>query len=184
MDRQKLIVILGASLFISLTANMLMAGLMVGKSWHHEAEWRGDSDDWRKRDQALREKLPEADRKVIKEAMQAKRQHFQEMRAELDAARDKVFDAESAEPFDQAKLDDALRAEKEKKQALLQDMRQTREEVSKKLSPEGREVFSKLGPGGPRMGGQGWGRFKGGFMGDRANGPQGGPPEQAPSPQP
>jgi Spy/CpxP family protein refolding chaperone len=166
MKRDKLVIILGAVLFVSLTANVFMASMMVGNSYMHAGEGDARHAEWQKREEELRKQLPEADRKILKAAMQEHRPQFQALRQELEAARQKVSDAESAEPFDQAALDAALRVEQEKKTALLQMMRQTRDQIAQQLSPEGREIFKKLGPGNRGGGGPGWqGRWHGGARG-------------------
>lgn len=157
MNRDKLVIFLGAALFLSLTCNFFMAGKMAGGSYEHGGD-AGQHADWQKRDEEMRQKLSEPDRKVLKEAMQQHRPQIQAIKKEMEDARHKVWEAENAQPFDQAALDAALKNESEKKIAFLHAIRQAREEVSKQLSPEGQAIFSKFGPGARRGNGEGrWG---------------------------
>lgn len=182
MNRDKLVIILGAALFLSLTVNLFAGGILIGKSY--DAGRRSDARraEWQKRDEELRKQLSEADKKIIKKGMQQRRKEFGMLKDNLEAARQKVEDAQMATPFDQAALDAALKAEQEKKTALLQAMRQGRDEISAQLSPEGRAIFSKLGYGKRFEGG---GRWRGGRAGDRLFQRQDRPPGdgEAPSPE-
>ncbi|MEZ0226682.1 MAG: periplasmic heavy metal sensor [Alphaproteobacteria bacterium] len=196
MNRDKLIIILGGALFISLTANLFAAGIFFGRSYDAGRSPDARHAEWQKKDEELRKKLSESDKRIIKAGMQKNREQFGALKDSLDAARQKVEDAQMATPFDQAALDTALKAEQEKRTALLETMRKAREEISAKLSPEGRETFSKLGAGkrfgGGRFGGEGgrwrdrggerpfWKRDRG-FSGGEKPVPEG---QEAPSPKP
>jgi Spy/CpxP family protein refolding chaperone len=171
MNRDKLVIILGAALFLSLAGNFFMAGKMLGGSYEHGME-AGPPADWQKRDEEMRKKLSESDRNILKTSMQQHRPQIQALKEELANARQKVWDAQNAQPFDQAALDAALKDESEKKIAFLHMIRQTREEISTKLSPEGQATFSKLGPGARwGSGGEGgrWGKGEGRW-GNRGDG--------------
>jgi Spy/CpxP family protein refolding chaperone len=174
MTQSKLVTVLGVSLFLSLGANLLLGGMMLGKSYSRPG-WGERHADWQQRDAQLRRDLPAADYKIVKEAMQKRRDQFKALREELDAAREEISAAENAQPFDQAALDAALRAEHDKKTALLKLMRETREGLSQQLSPEGRKIFEKSRPKGHR-----YGDWRG--HGDRGPrpGPGEGPPPGAP----
>ncbi|TAL37804.1 MAG: periplasmic heavy metal sensor [Alphaproteobacteria bacterium] len=170
MNRDKLLIILGGALFISLTANLFAAGILFGRSYESGRGPDARRAEWQKKDEELRKKLSESDKKIIKAGMQQQRGQFHALKDGLDAARQKVEDAQMATPFDQAALDAALKAEQEKRTALLEAMRKAREDISAKLSPEGRETFNKLGPGS-RFGGGKW-RGRGG--GEWGGGDRGG----------
>jgi Spy/CpxP family protein refolding chaperone len=165
MNRDKLLIILGAALFISLTANLFAAGILFGRSYDAGKGPDARRAEWQKKDEELRKKLSESDKKIIKAGMQQRREQFHALKDALDAARQKVEDAQMATPFDQAALDTALKAEQEKKTALLEAMRKAREDISAKLSPEGRETFSKLAVGKRFGGGGGHWRGRGGDRG-------------------
>jgi len=189
-QQSKIIVVLGAALFISLSANLFMGGKMLGQSYHHGGGPRGGEDnrreEWKKRDAALRAKLNETDRAIVKEHMEGQREKFKAMKATLEAAEDKVDAAKAAEPFDRAALEAALKEHAEKKAELIGTMRETRAAMLEKLSPEGREVMKKNGPrfhgkDGRDRGRDGWrGRDRDGERGGRIfdrrpEGPHGGP---------
>ena len=190
MNRDKLVIILGAALFISLSTNLFVAGIMLGRSYNHggapEHAKEEPRAEWQKRDEELRSKLSEPDRAIVKSAMQQRRPQFQALRQALEAAHDKVLDAQGAEPFNKAALDAALHDEAEKKTALVQSLRQARDEVGGQLSPEGRALFNKLGPGarfgeGRRRGGDGDGNDRRPDRDGRGPGfgnDQGGPPPE------
>ena len=198
MQINKIILILGSALFLSLVANVFMAGMLVGKSYSGGARGPDRHAEWQQRDQLLREKLPKEDYKLIKETMQGKREQFRALKQDLDAARRKVEEAADAEPFNQAALDAAMAAEREKKTALLQAMRETRKDLSQRLSPEGRRIFEKAGSargfGGRDDGSRRWQQRQEGFPGAWNVGspprpalrepPPRDPPPQEPPPQP
>ncbi|MEZ0260887.1 MAG: periplasmic heavy metal sensor [Alphaproteobacteria bacterium] len=149
LKQSKIITVLGTALFLSLSANLFMGGKMLGQSYHHGGDkggWEQRREEWKKRDMALREKLNEADRAIVKEHMEGQRERFKAMRETLDAAEDKVDAAKAADPFDRAALETALREQAEKKAALIGTMRETRAAMLEKLSPEGREIMKKNGP--------------------------------------
>lgn len=189
--QNKIIAVLGTALFLSLSANLFMGGKMLGQSYQHRPDGppRGEDrrEEWKKRDAALREKLNEADRAIVKEHMEGQREKFKAMRDTLDAAEDKVDAAKAADPFDRAALETALKEQAEKKANLIGTMRETRAGMLEKLSPEGREIMKKNGPrfhgreGREGRDRDGWrGRDRDGdrggkFFDRRPEGPNGGP---------
>ncbi len=165
MNREKLTIVLGAALLISLVGNFYMAGLMMGRSYSaREQHGPGEAGEphrgeWQRREAEMRRQMSPADREILKKAMQERRPKFQALRQQLEEAHQKVEDAQNAEPFDQKALDETMQAERDKKSELLQAQRQARQEIMQQLSPEGRTIFSKVvrqrfadaptGPGGP-----------------------------------
>lgn len=157
MDLRKLTIMLGIGLFLSLSANMFLAGVMMGRAVSPPvpAGAIGAVDTgWAKKDKDLRQNLSPKDREAVKAAMEGVRGRFQALRTELEAAQESVRQATNAEPFDQAALDAALRAEKEKKMEMLREMRQVKQGAMQNLSPEGQAVLQRFGQGG----GEGAGR--------------------------
>jgi uncharacterized membrane protein len=154
MNREKLVVILGAALFMSLAGNLYMAGLMAGRSYSghdqqqqhgpREAGERRGEGEWQKRAEEMRRQMSPADREIFNKAMKERQPKFQALRQQMDEIHQKVEDAQNAEPFDQKALDDALQAERDKKAEVFQARRQARQETMQQLSPEGREIFSKV----------------------------------------
>lgn len=142
MPSRKTVIVLSVALFLSLLANCFMAGMLAGKA----TGGRGKAvSTWEKQDHDLRQKLSEDDRKILKESMQAGREKFGSLRKGLNEARQRVETAMNADPFDQAALDEALRAEAALKTEFLAHTRKSRMEAMKKLSPEGQEALKKLG---------------------------------------
>lgn len=134
---------LGLALFLSLAANLYMGGVMLG-SHYSGSQCDSRKAEWEKRDAALRARLSAEDYAIVKEGMKAHRREFKEARARLDAARDAVDAAMKAEIFDQAALDSALMAERDLKAGMMSDMRAAREEVIRKLSPEGQAIMKDV----------------------------------------
>ena len=194
MKVDKLVIILGAALFLSLSVNLFVAGLMVGQS----VESRDDKKDpdadpkkaeWQKRDAQLREKLSSPDRDILEAARKENHDKIEGLRNALDDAHSKVEEAQNAEPFDQQAFDAAVSAEAAKKAELLKTVRALRQEVMQKMSPEGRAEMQKLKPlnqkpggrmGGGGMGGGRWRDRPEGPGGPEGDGPQGGPPPKPP----
>lgn len=143
MTLNKLSIALGISLFLSLSANLFLGGMLLGKTVSR-SDGKGRAE-WEKKDEQLRQALSGDDRKVLQEAMRGSREKFKALREELEAARKSVTEAMSAVPSDQAVLDEFLRIEKEKKAELLRLMQQTRQEALQRLSPEGRDALQKMG---------------------------------------
>jgi hypothetical protein len=156
MVLNKTSIILAAALFLSLSANFFMAGLMLGNAVSGPppaqiAEVPTNADDarraeWQQREEALRAALSGPDREIVSAATEAHRVTFDEMKGELDVARQSVMAAMAAEPFDQQVLDNAIQAETELKARLLREMYSARRAVMEKLSPEGREILQKMSP--------------------------------------
>lgn len=149
MTSARLIAVLGVSLFLSLSANFFLAGVMLGNSYGNESSaWGSDRSNHDKREEVLR-RLPAADREILEQAARKNHSDLDVLRGGLEAARQEVKDAMKAEPFDQDALDAALRAEKEKKMDLLRRIHDARRAAISRLSPEGRAVILKSA--GPRM---------------------------------
>ena len=135
MTIRKPVAILGALLFLSLTANVFMGGWMLGKSGRHGG--------WAQQRETLYKKLPAADRAILKESMQAHKDHFRALREDMRRVRGDVHKA--MHDNDAAALDDALQAEFQQKKAFLTMMRDSRAAAMEKMSPEGRVVMEDFG---------------------------------------
>lgn len=158
MKQQKLTIVLAAGLFLSLSVNFFLAGLMIGdavtpaaSSGGKETTRSADSRDsrraeWQKREQELHAALNDADRAIM---LAVKRKYdplFNELRADLDKARAAVAAAMEAEPVDDAVLDDAIAAEAAIKSRILQEMTAARIQTLEQLSPEGRKLLREMMP--------------------------------------
>lgn len=190
MELRKLTFILAIGLFLSLSANMFLAGMVMGRAAGGPGNISGElaQKDLIEKDKALRENLSAKDREAVQAAMEGMRPRLQALRQELRAAQDEVQQAMNAEPFDQSALDAALYAEKEKKMKMLGEIRQVKQIAMQNLSPEGQQALQRFGKGGA-------GRFKerlqqrqdNGFSGREQrpflrNREQREPSDQAPSP--
>jgi hypothetical protein len=143
MNRDKLVILLGVLLFLSLTGNVFVGSLLLGEAYS-PAGGEEHHGDWKKKEALLRGALAPADQAALTLATKGKHEQFHTMHDALEAARQRVEDAQNREPFDPKGLDAALEDEKQKKSALLKLIRQTHEEIAQRLSPGGREIFGKI----------------------------------------
>jgi hypothetical protein len=176
----KLVIILGGALFLSLAGNLFMAGYMIGDRASGGAEVTASArsgerkPDWKKRDEELRKKLSDADRKIFEAVKAGNRETIQELKKKLEAAHDRVKDVEHGDPVDQAALEAALRDEAAAKSEFLTAIRAMRKEIADKLSPEGRAAMEKSRPLREKREGRRGERRRGEFMErlrERRNGP-------------
>jgi len=158
MKPQKLTVVLAAALFLSLSVNFFLAGLMLGDAVAPVLSFDSPKDkpvassreqrraEWQKREESLFAALGDADRAVMKQSKEAYDAIFDELRRALDESRAKVAAAMDAEPLDQEILDDAIATEAAIKSRLLQEMTAARLNTIEQLSPEGRALLRQMMP--------------------------------------
>ena len=153
MKLDKIVIVLGALLFISLSGNMFMAGLMLGQSVNIETAANDAAKpppahdaDWKQKDEQIQKKLSAEDRSIVEEAKKNDRPKIDALRQTLKDTHEKLEAAQSAEPFDQSAVDAAVHAEADAKAEMLKALRQARQNVMEKLSPEGRETIKTLAP--------------------------------------
>lgn len=147
---------LAAALFLSLSVNFFLAGLMLGNALTPDqppvvAEEKTAPEDsrrmeWKKREEALRAALSPADQEILQQSTEAHKEKFDRLKADLDAARQDVATAMATEPFDQAALDAAIEAETTQKAHFMREMFRARRSVMEQLSPEGRKAFQEMNP--------------------------------------
>lgn len=153
----KLSMALAAALFLSLSMNFFMAGLMLGNAVAPQPAAAAEQPaqispdearraEWQKRDEALRAALSPADREIVQAHTEANKQTFEGMKTTLDEARQRVAAAMMSDPFDQAALDAAIEAETEIKATFMREMYRARRAVTEELSPEGRKIFQDMNP--------------------------------------
>lgn len=165
MKQQKVTIGLAAALFMSLSVNFFLAGLMIGDAVTPAAPEQAKAaavmserdrrqQEWQKREEALNAALSEEDRDVMRGIKAIYDPLFDGLRNELDTARAKVGTAMEADPLDQEVLDDAIANEAAIKSRLLQAMMDVRRATIDQLSPEGSKTLREMmpfrrGPGGP-----------------------------------
>lgn len=158
MRIEKITLVLGIMLMLSLAGNLFMGGVLMGKGYSQKGQVSGErgeiSERLMQKEKDLREKLSQADLDILNKDMETHRASFKNMREDLEAARDAVRHAMDAEPFDQQALDIALAAEQEIKNEILKTMRAAREATVKRLSTEGQNVLRRAGHqfGGDKIG--------------------------------
>jgi hypothetical protein len=153
MTPQKFVPVLAVALVLSLSAKFFLAGKVIGVRYGtpaaDNAAAPAEKDRrvaWRAREQKLREKLSPEDQKILEDARASYHGQFATLKQALEKARAGVSAAAMAEPFDQAALEDAVRAESAAKAELLRQMRMARQETLGKLSAEGRAHMEKFNP--------------------------------------
>jgi Spy/CpxP family protein refolding chaperone len=92
----------------------------------------------------LREVLPEADQAKLEVLMKANRPQFHQRLDALFAARQQVADAVKAEPFDQAKLETAFAALREREAAMAAGTQNWLAAFVAQLTPESRAKVAEL----------------------------------------
>lgn len=153
----KLSMALAAALFLSLSVNFFLAGLMLGNAISPKPAGIEDTQgqmspedarraEWQKREEALRTALSSADREIVQNHTEENKQKFEELKTQLDDARQSVAAAMTADPFDQQALDTAIEAETEAKAMFMREMYSARRAVMEELSPEGRKTFQEMNP--------------------------------------
>jgi uncharacterized membrane protein len=140
MTQKKTIITLSVLLFASLALNVFAAGVVLGR--HH-----APSPHWAQKDLALQNRLPAADRAVLKAAMEVHRDEFKALRAAIDAAR--AAAQQAAQSGDDAAVDAALEQERVGKEKFFALMRQARQDAETKLSPEGKRTLDAMRPRRP-----------------------------------
>ena len=141
MKKDKWIAVLSAGLFIALLAALFMGGIITGRSMGAS---HGIASGVIAQDQQLRESLSEADKQILKQAMDMNRTKITKLHADLEDIKKDIKSIIKPAHFDKKALNAILEAEKDKKLALLQLIQETRETAMKKMSPEGRDVLSKM----------------------------------------
>jgi len=142
MTKDKIAVTLGAILFISLSINLFMAGSMVGGSVGAPHKVVSDTAE---QDRQLRETLPDADKLILKEAMDANRKKITQLHDDLDNIKNDIRKIIKQDTVDEKALGDVLEDEKKKELAILRLAHETRKAATDKMSPEGRAIMAKVG---------------------------------------
>lgn len=156
MAMNKVCMALAAALFLSLSVNFFLAGLMLGDSLTPDAppvvaEERmlpeeSRRAEWKKREEALRAALSPADQDILQQSTERHKQKFDALKADLDEARQNVAIAMTTEPFDQDALDAAIEAEAAVKAQFMREVFRSRRDVMEQLSPDGRKIFQEMNP--------------------------------------
>lgn len=137
MRFDRITLILGVALFISLSLNLFTAGMMVGGSINA----RGAIEQ---QDQQLRNSLSAADKQVLKEAMEANRAQITKLHDDLQNIKSEIRKLIKRDSLDKKALVKVLDAQKLKELALVQLVHDTRKEATDKMSPEGRDILSQM----------------------------------------
>jgi uncharacterized membrane protein len=120
---RRLTLALGLALLVSLGANFFLVGF-----WLSQPEPRG----------GFAEKVPEADRAVMKREFDSRRDQIEAGRAQLRQASQNVRSALQANPFDRAKLEAALAEMRRVNSEYRAATHQALAASAAQVSPEGR----------------------------------------------
>jgi len=151
MTKTKLIWVLGALLFLSLSINFFVAGLVIGGKTSGRSNSMGEvtssnqGSAYMEAEKYLKENLSEDDKKILRNTMKGIRGDLKEKKADLENAREAMKEAMHAKPFDEQALEQAQKNEREKKVEMLRLMSDVRKEAAAKMSPEGRKALSQMG---------------------------------------
>ena len=141
MKTDKWIAVLGSVLFVSLSINLFMAGMVVGRTMRPPHEMMTDAVA---QDHQLRDGLSDSDRQVLKQAMEANRAKIMKLHDDIESIKKDMQNLIRSEHFDEKALEAVLTAEKDKKMQFLELIHETRETAMKQMSPEGRRILSKM----------------------------------------
>lgn len=133
-----------ALLLASLAVNLLLLGTFVGhywvqRDWAHHHKMRGAYGL-----PAFAETLAPERRKMVQDLIDARDERLKPIRAEVREARRTAGAAMSAEPFDKAKLDQALEAVVEADAKYKRASLAILSESSEKFTPEERRAYKEL----------------------------------------
>lgn len=141
MKINHLMALLGAVLFVSLSVNIFMAGMVVGKSVSPAPKAASDAAA---QDRQLREGLSDVDKLVLKQAMDANRKKITQLHDDIEKIKQDLRNIIKKDPVDEKALDAVLEIRKNKELAMLELVHETRKAAMDKLSPEGRAILSKI----------------------------------------
>ncbi len=132
--------IIGIILFLSLSANFFLLGLNFG----------GGSQDKNKKyyshqqDTELRKRLPEADKKILKEAMENGKAELSSRKTEYLKAKTNARKLMQSDEIDLDAIEKAILLENDKKIELMSFMNQLKIKASKELSKDGLKALSNM----------------------------------------
>lgn len=138
----KAIAILGAVLFVSLAINFFMAGLVAGGAFN--GPHKPMITDTEKQDIRLRQSLSDADKAVLKDAMDVNRDKMTQLHADIEGIKKDMRAIVRRDTLDEKALSDALNAERAKELTILRLAHETRKEAMSKMSPDGRATLLKI----------------------------------------
>ena len=141
MKTDRITVLFGVMFFISLTANLFTAGMIVGGSVSAKVPV---TDSLEQQDRQLRDSLSDADKLALKQAMDANRMKITQLYNEIENIKSEIRNLLKQDPMNQKSLGDALEAKKKKELAMLQLVHQARKAAADKMTPEGRKILSAV----------------------------------------
>jgi len=135
---------LKAALLMSLVVNVLLAAVIAAGAWRQSARGDGAGGPMRMPGPAqIARALPDADRPVLREVLDAHRGEMRPRVADARRARRAVRDALLAEPFDAKAFDAALAEMRVRDGEVIAFAQGLLAEVAGKVSPEGRQAMAK-----------------------------------------
>ncbi len=141
MNTNKLLSVLGTVLFISLSINIFMAGMMAGNSVGTSHKVTSDIET---QDQKLREGLSDADKVILKQSMDTVREKLTKLHDDVENIKKAIRELIKKDPMDEKALNTALESEKNKKLEMVHLVHAARQDAMKKMSPEGQAALLKL----------------------------------------
>jgi uncharacterized membrane protein len=141
MKTERMIGVLGAVLFASLAINIFMGGMVVGKSVSTAP--KAVSDD-AAQDRQLRDTMSDADKLVLKQAMDANRKKITQLHDDIEKIKQDLRNIIKKDSVDEKALNAVLETRKNKELQMLELAHETRKAAMEKLSPEGRAILSKV----------------------------------------
>jgi uncharacterized membrane protein len=141
MKTKQLMALLGAGLFVSLTLNIFTAGTVIGSSVNTASK---AADAAAAQDRQLRDSLSDADKLVLKQAMDANRQKITRLHEDIESMKQDLRGIIKKDTLDEKALDAVLEKRKNSELTLLQLMYETRKAAMAKMSPQGQAILTKV----------------------------------------
>lgn len=140
MMYRKVIIALSVVLFLSVSANVFMGAMLAGRFMPDQHTTAQKMSPW----DEIKQKLPAADRDILRSEMRAAKKEMRRIKQELDDVRAGIRDivAEGASASDE--LTQAVQQELTLHQQLIDTMDQAKETARSKMSATGQAVMDEL----------------------------------------
>ena len=144
MKPDRITILLGVILFISLFINLFMAGMRIGGSVNSGVPASSPIQQLDQQDQKLRDSLSDADKLVLKQAMDVNRKKMAQIHNELEKVQVDIRNIIKQDPLDEKSLGRLLDIQKKKDLESIRLVYQTRRAAMEKMSSEGRAILSQV----------------------------------------
>lgn len=140
MMYRKVIIILSAVLFLSVSANVFMGAMLAGRFMPDQNTAAQKMNPW----DEIKQKLPAEDRDILRSEMRAAKKEMRRIKQELDDVRAGIRDIVAEGDSASDTLTQAVQQELTLHQQLIDTMDQAKETARSKMSATGQAVMDEL----------------------------------------